>query len=319
MTVVTTEPPNTVVVNADGSVSVLSVGAQGPQGIQGPAGPMPSLPGSDKQVLFNDGGVFGAAAGLVFDKTTDVLTISGRVLVGDGTVAAPSLAFASETTLGLFRRGTAALGYAQGGSQKLEFSGDSIQLPSTGTIRWLPGSSFGVGADLFLQRDVANVLAQRNGANAQAFRVYNTYTDASNYERLTFSAAPTGSLIRQEQAGTGAARELKVGTTGLNELYFDTNSVTRFFIHRTGYMACGVDNTYDIGQPGALRPRDIHIGRDLRTAGRTHVSVVATASLPAAGAAEDGRILIEDNGTGDRNLVVYAGGQRFRIDGGAAF
>jgi hypothetical protein len=47
--------------------------------------------------------------------------------------------------------------------------------------------------------------------------------------------------------------------------------------------------------------------------------VIATASLPAAGAANDGRVVIEDNGTGDRNLVIYAGGQRFRIDGGAAF
>lgn len=47
--------------------------------------------------------------------------------------------------------------------------------------------------------------------------------------------------------------------------------------------------------------------------------VVATASLPAAGASMDGEILIEDNGTGDRNLIVYAGTQRFRIDGGAAF
>lgn len=47
--------------------------------------------------------------------------------------------------------------------------------------------------------------------------------------------------------------------------------------------------------------------------------VVATASLPAAGTSQNGRILIEDAGAGDRNLVIYAGGQRFRIDGGAAF
>jgi len=50
---------------------------------------------------------------------------------------------------------------------------------------------------------------------------------------------------------------------------------------------------------------------------RMPLSVVLTASLPAAAAAEDGTILIEDGGTGDRNLIVYAGGERFRIDGGA--
>lgn len=47
--------------------------------------------------------------------------------------------------------------------------------------------------------------------------------------------------------------------------------------------------------------------------------IVATASLPAAGAAQDGLVLIEDAGVGDRNLVIYAQGQRFRIDGGAPF
>lgn len=46
--------------------------------------------------------------------------------------------------------------------------------------------------------------------------------------------------------------------------------------------------------------------------------VVPTASLPAASAGMDGTILIEDAGTGDCNLIVYAGGQRFRIDGGSA-
>jgi len=54
-------------------------------------------------------------------------------------------------------------------------------------------------------------------------------------------------------------------------------------------------------------------------AGRVHMPIVATGSLPAAGAVEDGSVLIEDNGTGNRNLIIYAGGQRFRLDGGAAF
>jgi len=51
----------------------------------------------------------------------------------------------------------------------------------------------------------------------------------------------------------------------------------------------------------------------------TMVDVIATASLPAAGTSQNGRIVIEDAGSGDRNLILYAGGQRFRIDGGVAF
>lgn len=57
---------------------------------------------------------------------------------------------------------------------------------------------------------------------------------------------------------------------------------------------------------------------DSASTSRVHIPVVATASLPTGASAEDGSILIEDNGAGDRNVIIYAGGQRFRIDGGAA-
>ena len=52
---------------------------------------------------------------------------------------------------------------------------------------------------------------------------------------------------------------------------------------------------------------------------RPTLRTVATASLPAAGAGMNGTILIEDAGAGDRNIIIYAEGERFRIDGGAAF
>jgi hypothetical protein len=51
--------------------------------------------------------------------------------------------------------------------------------------------------------------------------------------------------------------------------------------------------------------------------GHARAHVVATASLPAAATAMNGTVLIEDGGAGDRNLIVYSGGERFRIDGGA--
>lgn len=48
------------------------------------------------------------------------------------------------------------------------------------------------------------------------------------------------------------------------------------------------------------------------------IPVILTANLPAADANNDGLILIEDAGAGNRNIMIYAGGQRFRIDGGSA-
>jgi hypothetical protein len=51
-----------------------------------------------------------------------------------------------------------------------------VTLSSAGVLRWTNGTSFGGTADLFLYRDNAGILAQRNGANAQEFRVYETTT-----------------------------------------------------------------------------------------------------------------------------------------------
>jgi hypothetical protein len=61
-------------------------------------------------------------------------------------------------------------------------------------------------ADLILARDAANTLAQRNSTNAQTFNLYNTYTDASNYERgfIGWSREANTFYIGTEGAGTGS-------------------------------------------------------------------------------------------------------------------
>lgn len=78
------------------------------------------------------------------------------------------------------------------------------------------GASFAVGwnGDTYLYRDAANTLAQRNAANAQTFRVYNTYTDASNYERGFMRWNANTLEIGTEAGGTGTVRNVSI----LNQL-----------------------------------------------------------------------------------------------------
>ena len=71
-----------------------------------------------------------------------------------------------------------------------------------------PNASQSELADLQLHRDAANTLAQRNGTNAQAFNIYNSYTDASNYERGVFKWNSNILTLGVEYAGTGAQRGL---------------------------------------------------------------------------------------------------------------
>ena len=85
--------------------------------------------------------------------------------------------------------------------------------------------------DVTLSRDAANTLALRRGVNAQTFRVYNTFTDASNYERGKLEWSSNVFRIGTERAGTGVARALEL----------QTNGTSRIFINTSGYV--GVGNT----------------------------------------------------------------------------
>jgi hypothetical protein len=84
-------------------------------------------------------------------------------------------------------------------------SGGYALVPSTGGYAWNSGTLSGAASpDLILERDAANVLAQRNGTTAQEARDYRTYTDSSNYQRLARRFSTSTALIHNEGAGTGA-------------------------------------------------------------------------------------------------------------------
>jgi hypothetical protein len=77
-------------------------------------------------------------------------------------------------------------------------SGNGIYLNSNVPIRW--------NSIPFLVADESGRLAQRNGTNEQEFRVYGTFTDSSNYRRLSQGMSTGGvAFLRPEGAGTGAS------------------------------------------------------------------------------------------------------------------
>lgn len=63
---------------------------------------------------------------------------------------------------------------------------------------------------LSLYPEAANTLALRNSTNAQAFNIYNTYTDASNYERGSIKWNSNTLEIGSAAAGTGTIRNVSI-------------------------------------------------------------------------------------------------------------
>lgn len=87
-------------------------------------------------------------------------------------------------------------------------------------------------ADVKLVRSAANTLAMQNGINAQGFQLYNTYTDASNYERGFFSWSGNTLQFGTEALGTGTTRaiEFKIGSTVVAAFGTPTNGMYARYI-----------------------------------------------------------------------------------------
>jgi hypothetical protein len=120
-------------------------------------------------------------------------------------------------------------------------SSGGLLLSSGGPIRW------SVFPETQLVSNTTGVLEQRNSTNAQAFRIYNTYTDASNNEYGELQAQSGGNfVIAHNRNGTGSFRSIAFSTSGSQ----------RWSINTSGHFLAVADNTYDIGASGANRPRN---------------------------------------------------------------
>lgn len=163
-----------------------------------------------------------AAGGSLFNVSK-----AGRLRAGDGAYNSPAYSFTASTADGILR--TSSKITFQVGSAYIAAMGainagvdPGLAVGSTGGLGWASTGDPAAGSiDLALWRDAANTLALRRGVNAQAFRVYTTYTDASNHSRL----AITGAAITLETAGTGADDiDLTLTPAGTGTLKFGTHS-----------------------------------------------------------------------------------------------
>lgn len=227
-----------------------------------------------------------------------LLTIAGNFVIPNGH--------------GLSNQGASSMGLNVGGSAAAQISiGGNLDLAS-GSVGW-GGSGLGT-VDLYLTRDAANTLAQRNGTNAQVFNLYNTYTDGSNYERIFMGWSSNICYLATTRAGTGSGRDLWVGVNGSNNLTLYTAGSERWTVNASGHFLAGTDNTYDIGASGANRPRSLYLGGaasvagDISTNSSLRVAVVIELGTHVQfGAGADGCLAIYNDAFTGFSLLQFGG------------
>lgn len=208
---------------------------------------------------------------------TSVFTRTGAVVAttGDYTAAQVTNAFDTSTTR---TANTVYSGPTTGSAAAPTFralvAGDipslsSVYLPLAGGtltgLVTLAAAGVGFGSSVMFQ-DGSNVLAVRNGTNAQRMDIYGTYTDGSNYKRLSIYVSGGDYFIDADGAGTGlSSGDLKIRTVGVHSIKFSTNATERWRIENNGQLNASTDNSWDIGGSGANRPRTGYFGTSLVT------------------------------------------------------
>jgi len=137
-----------------------------------------------------------------------------------------------------------------------------------------------INKDVCLERDAANILAQRRTTNAQEFRVDKTFTNSTNYERIIVSNTGTP-FVGFEIAGTGSANNLQVGNRSAGNVTLVTNNTARWVVDGgAGHLFGATDNTFDIGATAASRPRALFLAQPSITPGAgTGLTVNDTGSV----------------------------------------
>ena len=157
----------------------------------------------------------GGGAGTAFDGGA----ITDPLLIPDGTTSLPAVAFASQPATGISGNGS-GLNFSFNTSRTLNITTERVLVGEATYFGWAQGAAI-VFPDTMMYRDgAAGKVGVRNATNAMTFNVYNTFTDASNYERLSIDWQTTSNVIRiaSEAAGTGTQRDIAImGTVGINE------------------------------------------------------------------------------------------------------
>jgi len=201
------------------------------------------------------------ATALTINSARNLVFPDGTIITNAQPSAINQIGMWAGGVLGLNRGGGSVSSFVAYADAKLgaSLSGGS----SAGTAPQLGFADPTVGTvDTIITRDAANTLALRNGANAQRFRVYDTYTDASNGVWSEFEMAGLDGRLGINVTGNGS------GVSVTKRLVFQTDGVTRFDYGNTQTTSFtfhvpvlfNADNAQDIGASGASRPRSIYVG-----------------------------------------------------------
>lgn len=159
-------------------------------------------------------------------------------------------------TLDLGDTGATITFNGMGASADAQMNSAVFRIRAGMSLSWASGDAFTAADTNLFRDDAAGIIAQRNSTNAQTLRVYNTFTDASNYERAVIDWATSANVLRigMQKAGTGSNRTLRLFCDGTGPILFELNTGT-YWGYGDGYLigaqAAGISWNANLGNGAA--------------------------------------------------------------------
>jgi hypothetical protein len=108
-----------------------------------------------------------------------------------------------------------------------------LAVQSNGYLGFSSVTALQIAPDAFFSRDAAGTVAQKNSTNAQTFRVYNTFTSTTSYERGTFDWNGTSNVLSigtEKGSGGGSVRNMQFEIGGVNKLDFGVTAASAWSV-----------------------------------------------------------------------------------------
>lgn len=155
----------------------------------------------------------------------------------NGSASVPAYAWTSDANSGVYKIATGRLGLSLSGTLTYDISGTRILFSQNAYI----GFANTTGTDTAgIVREADGILALRTPAantTAHGLRLYHTFTDASNFERVNAAWSGNKFFLGTASAGTGSARGMVVGPDGEATLELQTTGTTRVTINSTAIIS----------------------------------------------------------------------------------
>jgi hypothetical protein len=224
---------------------------------------------------------------------TSVTTIGQRWIGTDGTTYwnAGGMFESGNSNIQLEARG----GFVGSGQGRVNLGAGYLYLeggPTTTGIRTFGSLVFAPAA-----LGSTGAIEQRNSTNAQTFRIYNTFTDSSNYERGKLEWASNVLRIGTEKAGTGSARALELQVDGTTRLTIGTDGSTVF---------AGPSSQFGSSTTACIISSNAGLARIDFLAGGSYVGNINSSSNTLRLRAPSGVAVRNNNDTADADITAAA-------------